>query len=265
MSRVTLILCIHNHQPVGNLPGVFEQAYRDAYLPFLDAIERHPGVRLSLHNTGPLLEWYEERAPEYLERARALVARGQVEILTGGFYEPILPAIPERDALGQIRMMSDHVERVFGTRTRGMWLAERVWEPRLARTIAEAGVEYLPLDDYEFRLAGLEDDDLVRSFVTEEQGVPLRVFPISKRLRYAIPFAPPEDALAHLRALAQRGDGLMALFGDDGEKFGVWPGTREHVYAGGWLERFLSALEENASWLETARFADFVEIGRAHV
>jgi alpha-amylase len=259
VSRVTLILCIHNHQPVGNLPGVFEQAYRDAYLPFLDAIERHPGVRLSLHNTGPLLEWYEERAPEYLERARALVARGQVEILTGGFYEPILPAIPERDALGQIRMMSDHVERVFGTRPRGMWLAERVWEPRLARTIAEAGVEYLPLDDYEFRLAGLEDDDLVGSFVTEEQGVPLRVFPISKRLRYAIPFAPPEDALAHLRALAQRGDGLMALFGDDGEKFGVWPGTREHVYAGGWLERFLSALEENASWLETARFADFVD------
>ncbi len=190
---------------------------------------------------------------------RALVARGQVEILTGGFYEPILPAIPERDALGQIAKMTSYSEAVFGVRPRGMWLAERVWEPRLARTIAEAGVEYVPLDDYQFRLAGLADADLTGSFVTEDEGVPLTVFPISKRLRYAIPFGKPEDTISILRSLADRGDGLMALFGDDGEKFGVWPGTREHVYAGGWLERFLTALEENASWLETATFAEFVD------
>jgi hypothetical protein len=259
VPRATLILCIHNHQPVGNLPGIFEQAYRDAYLPFLDAMERHPAIKFALHNTGPLLEWYEEHAPDYLARVRALVARGQVEILTGAFYEPILPAIPERDALGQIAKMTSYAEAAFGARPRGMWLAERVWEPRLARIIAEAGVEYVPLDDYEFRLAGLADDDLTGSFVTEDEGVPLRVLPISKRLRYAIPFGDPEDTISILRSLANRGDGLMALFGDDGEKFGVWPGTREHVYAGGWLERFLTTLEKNASWLETATFAQFVD------
>jgi 4-alpha-glucanotransferase len=259
VRKATLILCIHNHQPVGNLPDIFEQAYRDAYLPFLEAVERHPAIKLALHNTGPLLEWYEEHAPDYIARVRALVARGQVEILTGGFYEPILSAIPERDALGQIAKMTSYSEAAFGVRPRGMWLAERVWEPRLARTIAEAGVEYVPLDDYEFRLAGLADGDLTGSFVTEDEGVPLRVFPISKRLRYAIPFGDPQDTIAVLRSLADRGEGLMALFGDDGEKFGVWPGTREHVYAGGWLERFLTALEENASWLETATFAEFVD------
>jgi alpha-amylase len=259
VRKATLILCIHNHQPVGNLPDIFEQAYRDAYLPFLEALERHPAIKFVLHNTGPLLEWYEEHAPDYLARVRALVARGQVEILTGGFYEPIMPAIPERDALGQIARMTSYAETVFGVRPRGMWLAERVWEPRLARTIAQAGVEYVPLDDYEFRLAGLADEDLCGSFVTEDEGVPLKLLPISKRLRYAIPFGEPEETVSFMRSLAGRGEGLMALFGDDGEKFGVWPGTHEHVYAGGWLERFLNALEGNSSWLETATFAQFVD------
>ncbi len=267
--KATLILCIHNHQPVGNLPGVFEHAYRDAYLPFLEAIEKFPGIKLALHNTGPLLEWYEENEPSYIERVGALVDRGQVEILTGAFYEPILCGIPERDAAGQIAKMNDYIESTFAVKPRGMWLAERVWEPRLAKTIADAGVDYVPLDDYEFRLAGVEDDDLTGYYVTEQQGVPLRVFPISKRLRYVIPFQEPEETVAHLRGLAERGPGLMAVFGDDGEKFGVWPGTHTHVFTDGWLERFFETLEANADWLTTSTFAEYVDRepprGRAHL
>ncbi len=259
MRGVTLVLCIHNHQPVGNLPGVFEDAYRTAYLPFLEAIEEFPEIKIVLHNTGPLLEWYEEHAPDYIERVRALVAREQVEVLGGGFYEPILCAIPERDARGQIRMMTDYVSDHFGTRPRGMWLAERVWEPRLARIIHEAGLEYLPLDDYGFRLAGIEDEDLVGPFLAEEQGAAVRVFPISKKLRYAIPFAEPEETLNVLRSVAERGEGHVVVFGDDGEKFGVWPGTHEHVHTSGWLKRFLRTLSENRDWVTTATFAEVVD------
>ncbi len=267
--QTTLILCIHNHQPVGNLPDVFARAYRDAYLPFLEALERFPQIKLVLHNTGPLLEWYEENAPEYIERVRALVERGQVEILTGAFYEPILSAIPARDAAGQIAKMNEYVSSTFGTKARGMWLAERVWESCHAKTIAGAGVEYVPLDDYEFRLAGIDDDDLTGYFVTEDQGVPLSLFPISKRLRYAIPFREPEESIAILRELAERGPGLAAVFGDDGEKFGVWPGTHSHVYSGRWLDRFFTALAENSDWLTTSTFSEFVDTtparGRAYL
>jgi hypothetical protein len=255
--NTTLILCIHNHQPVGNLPEVFEFAYEKSYLPFLDVIEKFPSVKFVLHNTGPLLEWYEAHAPDYLARVRGLVERGQAEILTGGFYEPIISAIPEIDALGQIEKMSRYVESTFGQRPRGMWLAERVWEPHLASLVSRAGVQYVPLDDYEFRLAGLSDSDLTGYYITEDQGYPLEIFPISKRLRYAVPFQEPEETIDILRELSERGEGLMALFGDDGEKFGVWPGTHEHVYTGGWLERFLGTLLDNSDWLETTTFAEY--------
>ncbi|MBD3348193.1 MAG: DUF1926 domain-containing protein [Candidatus Eisenbacteria bacterium] len=262
MNTISLVLCIHNHQPVGNLPDVFRHAYEHAYLPFLEAVEEFPEIRFVFHNTGPLLEWYEENAPEYIERLRALVERGQVEILSGAFYEPILPVIPRRDTAGQIAMMTRYVEEVFGTRPRGMWLAERVWEPHLAGILGGAGIEYLPLDDYQFRLSGLPQEDLTGYFVTDDDGVPVRLFPILKSLRYTIPFQDPGKTLDVLRGIAERGRGLLAVFGDDGEKFGVWPGTHGHVYGDGWLRKFLSTIRDNSDWIETTTFADFVDTHR---
>ena len=126
MSQITLCLAFHNHQPVGNFPWVFENSYRASYLPMLETLERHPDVRVSLHYTGPLYDWFEQNQPKFLERLAALVERNQVEMLTGGYYEPILPAIPESDRLGQIRKMTDFVTNRLGSPPTGLWLAERV-------------------------------------------------------------------------------------------------------------------------------------------
>ena len=43
----------------------------------------------------------------------------------------------------------------------------------------------------------------------------------------------------------------MALFGDDGEKFGAWPETKKHVYDDGWLVRFFDLLVQHESWIQT--------------
>jgi len=49
--RISLALAIHNHQPVGNFGWVLDEVFEGAYLPMVDALERHPTVRLSLHYT----------------------------------------------------------------------------------------------------------------------------------------------------------------------------------------------------------------------
>src|SRR4029079_7888427 len=84
--RISLALALHNHQPVGNFRWVFAEVYDQAYGPMIDALDRHPGVRLSLHYTGPLLAWMAEERPDAIERLRGLVDRDQVEILGGGYY-----------------------------------------------------------------------------------------------------------------------------------------------------------------------------------
>jgi alpha-amylase len=68
-------------------------------------------------------------------------------------------------------------------------------------------------------------------------------------LRFAIPWKSPEEVVERLRALAVPGGDAVAVYADDGEKFGGWPGTFEHVHERGWLRRFLDLLEANADCL----------------
>jgi alpha-amylase len=247
---VTFLFGIHNHQPVGNFDWVIEEAYQKAYKPFLDRLEKHPAMKVALHNSGVLLDWFERHHPEYLERVGALVRAGQVEPITGGYYEPILPSIPEADRAGQIRKMSDWITEHWGREPRGLWLSERVWEPSLAGSLARAGVGYLMVDDAHFLAAGAEPERLWNWWLTEDQGSAVGVWPISKALRYLIPFEPPEKTIDFLRGLAAGGADRVALFADDGEKFGVWPDTFERVYGNGWLDRFFDLIEANADWLK---------------
>src|SRR5213076_3103083 len=105
-NSIHLGLLLHNHQPVGNFPWVFQQVYEESYLPLIEALERHPKVRISLHYTGSLIDWMQETHPEFLQRLAALAHRKQVEIVSGGYYEPILPSIPDSDKLGQIHRLT---------------------------------------------------------------------------------------------------------------------------------------------------------------
>jgi alpha-amylase len=256
MDRLAFCFGVHNHQPIGNFDHVMVEATERAYRPFLERLDRRPEVRLTVHCTGSLLEWLREHSPRTFDLLGTVAARGQVELLTGGFYEPILAVLPDHDKLGQVERLTTFLKVQFGIRARGMWLAERVWEPHLPRALSEAGVEYVLVDDRHFALAGLDADALGGYYLTDEQGQSLRVFPINQRLRYLIPFAPVEETLEYLRTWRGRATAITML--DDGEKFGVWPGTHDHVYGKGWLDRFFDRIL-STPWLDATTLGDVVE------
>jgi alpha-amylase len=258
-GSVRLILSFHNHQPVGNFDGVFEQAYRDAYLPFLDVLQDYPQIRFALHTSGSLLEWLQARRPEYIQRLQTLVTAGQVEIIGGAFYEPILANIPRRDRIAQIQSYSSHLRTLFGQAVRGMWLPERVWEQQFASDIAAAGIQYTIIDDYHFRCAGMPQTELYRHYVTEDEGRTLFVFPDSERLRYLIPFSKPQEVIEYLREAAAQFTNPVLVFGDDGEKFGSWPQTKKHVYEDRWLRDFLDLLLANRDWIHVTTPAEVID------
>ena len=267
MPKFQLVLIIHAHQPVGNFEDVLERAYKQSYLPFAEVLARHPSIHLGLHYSGSLLEWLERAHPEYFELLRRLVKRGQIEIVGGGFYEPILVTIPPEDRREQVTRLADYIENQFGVRPRGAWLAERVWEPQLPSSLAAAGVEYTLVDDNHFLGAGFDLDQLYGYFFAEDEREAVKVLPGLKALRYFIPFRDTSETTQFLRQAAAAHPGAFAAMGDDLEKFGVWPGTYKHCYVDGWLERFFVELEKAAEWLETSTPADALDarppIGRA--
>ena len=266
-KKFHLVLLIHAHQPCGNFGDVFKRAYKDSYLPFIELLEKHPRVHMGLHYSGPLLTWIEANRPEYFARVKALVQAGQVELVGGGFYEPILVSIPPEDQREQITRLADYLERNIGARPSGAWIAERVWEPQLPSTLAAAGINYTLVDDIHFLAAGFEPEELFGAYTAEDRGHSVWLFPGQKALRYYIPFGKVEDVITYLKDAAALHPAGVAAMGDDMEKFGVWPGTAEHCYKNGWLDEFLSALEENSSWLRVSTPSEYLSkhspLGRA--
>ena len=269
-GRISLALIFHNHQPVGNFGWVIEEVFERAYEPMVGALERHPHVLVGLHYSGPLLEWIERERPDFIDRLRALVERGQVEVLGGAHYEPILVALSAGDRHGQLVRMREKMGRLFGTPPAGAWLAERVWEPSLPTDLVDAGYRYTVLDDNHLRGAAVPEDEMWGTYTTDDQGRLLTIFGTEKGLRYLIPFQPVGELIAYLRGHASAERPVLGTMGDDGEKFGAWPGTYEHCWgAGNWVDECFAAFEQNAAWLTTVTPSEWLAtqapVGRIYV
>jgi len=251
-AGVRLLFGVHAHQPVGNFGHVIDDAVRRCYRPFLETLERHPRIRLSLHVSGWLLGYLRRHHADDVARIGSLVRAGQVEILGGGDTEPILAALADIDRHEQLRTMNARLRAAFGVTPRGGWLAERIWEATVVPALHRCGLRYVAVDDSHLRSAGIQSA-LDGYFTTEEGGRTLDIFPISERLRYLIPFAPPVDVVAEIERTAP---GRAAIFFDDIEKFGVWPDTYEWVYGRGWLEELFSRIEGSDA-IRSETFGEF--------
>ena len=257
---VGFVFGLHLHQPVGNFDHVFRSHTEDVYLPFLRTMAEHDVLPLTLHVSGPLLEWLERHDHPFLDLVGSLAAESRLDILLSGLYEPVLPALSREERVEQILWMKGWVESRFGVEASGLWLTERVWEPDLVVDLAEAGIRYAFVDDRHFLVAGHEPQILHRPHETESGGRTMTLLPIDERLRYLVPFRPVAELERYLRGLRAE-DHPLAILADDGEKFGGWPGTAEWVWRSGWLDDFVETLGRLADEgvLELLRASDAVE------
>lgn len=259
MKTINLILGNHNHQPVGNFDFVFESTYQKAYKPFLDMLEKYKDIKFNFHYTGSLLSWIEKNHPEHIEKLKNLAKEKRIEIQSGGFYEPIMPSISDKDKDIQIKKLNDYIKDKFKVKARGAWIAERVWEPTLVKNLAKNGIEYIMIDDSQFLTTGIDTKNIYGYFITDNENYKLNIFPISQELRYLIPFREVEKSIEYLKSIAtEEGDRVVVLH-DDGEKYGDWPGTQKWVYEDKWLENFFEALSKEKDIIKTTTYSEYIK------
>jgi 4-alpha-glucanotransferase len=180
LSRLSIALVLHHHQPVGNLEDAMRAAFVSSYEPVLAVLEEH-NVPTSVHYSGALLEWFAANEPAFLKRIAKLL-KSSAEFLGGPVYAPLLPLISQADVVGQLRMLSDDCEAMFGVRPRGAWLPEFAWEPWIPAALKEAELDFTLLDRAQFVSTGFELSNLTGPFSTEFEGQVTQVFPVSGQL-----------------------------------------------------------------------------------
>jgi hypothetical protein len=205
---LTLILGSHEHVPYGTGDDEFERIYRLRLKPFISALYKFPKVPAALHYSGVLLHWIERNHPEFFMLIEDLISRKQVELMGGGFYEPLMPFLAPPDRIAQIEMMTTYLRKQFGKRPQGCWLPGFAWEQSLVGTLNACGMSYTFLDEEQFNAAGMSAPR--RPVISEEQGKLVMVFPILSRFSGTFSW---KDAPSVLRRLQEEAAGeLVSLF-----------------------------------------------------
>jgi alpha-amylase len=241
MNSIQFIFGTSNHQPEGSVHSQFESAYQESYKPFLTNLNSFPDFPVVLHYSGSLLKWIQKNHPEFFMLLEEMVSRKQVELLGGGFYNPILSMIPNADKIGQMEMLTTFLRTNFGNRPRGCLLSGQVWEPGLAATLDSSGMEYTFLADRYFLIAGLEEKELFLPYLTEDQGKVISVFPLSVDLGRLMATYKSVEIIDYLKNAADSTGRRVASILIDGNKF-----THKNEK---WLIGFIEAVKKNSEWL----------------
>jgi hypothetical protein len=221
-APLELVLLLHLNLPSGSTRTECELAWENCFQPIIGALHHTPDARAGLVLAGELIEELQDHHPEAIEWIRGLVERGQVEVLATALYEPILPAIPERDAAGQINVHAGRIRTVFGVRPSGCWLPHGMWEPTFPRMLAAAGMKWAVIPDRHLEAVGEPKGQVNGVYRTEREGDVVALLPLDTRVQEIAAEVPVKQVLAHLRDRAKRGDRLVAL-GLYGSRFGLHP------------------------------------------
>lgn len=146
MNPIYVSFNLKSFSNVSETNDVFEKDYQSVYKPLIKFLYSHPDFSFSFSFSGLQLQFFKKRKTEFITILKQLADRKQIEILGGGFYDPILPLLFTVDRNGQIDLLSAEIRQSLGKRPRGAAIFADCWDSNLVNTFSVCGFEYVLLD-----------------------------------------------------------------------------------------------------------------------
>ncbi len=142
----------HIYQPPNWDPKILKKVVREAYWPLAKNLLSHPSLKITLNITASLTEQLVARNPDLISALRTCAKRGQIEFLASAAYHPLLPLIPKKEIIRQIRLNTAINRKIFGKvwSPKGFYPPELAYTPRLGSIIRHLGFRYIVLDEISF-------------------------------------------------------------------------------------------------------------------
>ncbi|NJD68135.1 MAG: hypothetical protein C3F12_03470 [Candidatus Methylomirabilota bacterium] len=213
---------VHIYQPPTQTPEILERVTNECYRPLVAILLRHPHARLTLNINGCLTEQLVRGGyQDVIDGLGELAARGQIEFTGSAMYHPILPLIPEAEAVRQIELNTAANRRYLGNvyRPQGFFSPEMCYSRGVAEMVHRLGYRWIVVDeigycgtldivrpDRLYRVRGLRDFHVFFKERSTSAGITYGRFPTGEKL------------LRHLGAAV--GHTRYLLTGTDGEVYG---------------------------------------------
>ena len=178
-GTLKMILGFHCHFPLAFDDKIFERLYSHKLKPFLYALNKFPKIPVTIHFSGSLLSKIERNHSEFFVLLAEMVERKQVELLGGGFYEPMLSLALQADRIGQVELLTTYLRKSFGKRVSGCFLPPESWDIDLVSALSTAGMHYSFLPESVFHDTQIKHiSQLYKPYITEDKGKTIIIFPV---------------------------------------------------------------------------------------
>jgi len=178
-SKKNVHLCFCVQLSISYLQQIDKNDNASLYKAFFSGIQAEEKLPLTIFATGSFLEWQKGKRQAYSMLLNNMLSRKQIELLSGGYYQPYLSLLPASDVIGQIEMMTSAIRTHFGKRPRGIFLTASAWTPSLITPLIRCGMEYCLLD-YRLFPADTEQNKQNTFFspvIVEDKGKTITAFP----------------------------------------------------------------------------------------
>ncbi|MBE6349957.1 MAG: DUF1926 domain-containing protein [Spirochaetaceae bacterium] len=202
MGKIHICFDVSVHLSVEQSLEEIEKQYYQFYKKLAAFLYKHPQFSLSLYFPGILLEWLEKKHPELITILSDLINKKQIEILGGGYYEPIFPLILPFDRVGQIEYLTTALRKAFGKRIKGIKVPHSIFNTSLIQNFTNCGIDYVLLQSNILKTYA-EDKDSFFPILLEETGKTILGIP-SRQEEKPMITTTPESFLKKMQEIAHK-------------------------------------------------------------
>lgn len=139
-------------------------------------------VRFSLFLPGHVAEvWNRRNIAEVVEMRKA-IREGNLEILGGGFHDPMLPLFPVELQRLQLKKLSALLEKVFRTEPVGYFNSSMSWEISMTEVLAKQGFRYALVSERSLQETLGLATRVMGWFTTEDRDSVMQLLPVAQDL-----------------------------------------------------------------------------------
>lgn len=143
-------------------------------------------IRFSLFLPGCIADsWNRRNIAEVLEMRKA-IHEGKLEILGGGFYDPMLPLFPTDLQKLQLRKLSVLLEKVFRTEPVGYFNSSMAWEIAMTEVLAKQGFRYTLVSERSLQETLGLATRVTGWFTTEDRDSVMQLLPVAQDMSEAV-------------------------------------------------------------------------------
>jgi len=221
---------LHIYQPPTQKPFWVKKVADESYRKILTELKKAPQAKVTLNINAALSELLVKNGrSDVIDDINLLVKKSQVELTGSAKYHPLLPKIPEKETIRQIKLNDETNKKFFGNlyKPKGFFPPEMGYSNEVAKVVKKLGFEWIIVDELSFPK---EKGNVDYSKIYEVENCGIKIYFRERRMSYKILSGQMGTGQLLIDSLSDRlNKNEYLLTAMDGETFGHHRPGMEHL------------------------------------